>query len=104
MLYQGLRRSPYSYISRRKFAELPFSHTWHDIFGRVEQLDGSRITRFTGEDRETWLVFVYRDFEFGMHDRGSTIQFTVSDYDCPDGLLNDVLHHFSEFLSPDMGD
>ncbi|WP_428308477.1 hypothetical protein [Lacipirellula sp.] len=86
------------------FAELPFSHPWRDLFHRVEQLDGSRITSFTGEDGDTWLLFDYHDFEFGMHDRDAAIQFTVNAKDCPEALLNNVLHHFSEFLSPDMSD
>ncbi|WP_428303684.1 hypothetical protein [Lacipirellula sp.] len=74
------------------------------MFSRIEQLDGARVTRFTGEKCDTWLIFDYREFEFGMHDRGASIQFTVNADDCPEVLLNDVLHHFSEFLSPDMSD
>ncbi|WP_428304827.1 hypothetical protein [Lacipirellula sp.] len=104
MHYQGLLESPYPHISPRKFAELPFSRSWQDMFSQLEQLDGCQIVRFTGEDRDTWIVFDYRGFEFGMHDRGAIIEFTVSNYDCPEDLLSGVLHHFSEFLSPSMSD
>ena len=104
MKYLGLLESPYPHVSKRRFAELPFSRPWHDIRGRVDQLEGVRVTRFTTEERSAWLVFDYGAFEFCMHDHAAIVQFTVNDFDCPEALLNDVLHHFSEFLSPDMGD
>lgn len=104
MEYRGLLESPYPHVSKRKFAELPFSRPWRDIFRRVEQLEGARVTRFTADEDDTWLVFDYDAFEFCMHDHSTVVQFTVSDFDCPEALLNDVLQHFSEFLSPEMGD
>jgi len=103
MNYRGLLESPSPHISKRKFAELPFSRTWQDIVSRVEQLDGVWVTRFTADEHDTWLVFDYGAYEFCLHDRGSAVQFTVNDFDCPETVLNNVLHHFSEFLSPDIG-
>lgn len=104
MEYRGLLESPYRHISKRKFAELPFSRSWRDIRRRVEQLEGTRVTRFTADERDVWLVFDYGAFEFCMHDSNTIVQFSVNDFDCPEALLNDVLHHFSEFLSPEMDD
>jgi len=104
MEYRGLLESPYPHISKRKFAELPFSKPWLVIRSHIELLDGVRVRRFTADAHETWLVFDYHDYEFCMHDVGSIVQFTVNDFDCPETLLNGVLHHFSEFLSPEMGD
>jgi hypothetical protein len=104
MKYSGLLESPYPHVSKRKFAELPFSRPWRDIRRRVEHLEGVRVTRFTPDERNAWLVFDYGGFEFCLHDHGAIVQFTVNNFDCPEALLNDVLHHFSEYLSPAMGD
>jgi len=104
MTYRGLLESPYPHVSKRKFAELPFSKTWPELLARVEQMDGAWVTRFTTDERDNWLVFDYGAYEFCMHDYGSIVQFTVNDFDCPETLLNNVLRYFSEYLSPAMGD
>ena len=104
MNYHGVLETPYPHVSTRKFAELPFSRTWADILYRVGQLDGVWVTRFTADECDTWLVFDYGAYEFCLHDRGSNVQFTVNDFDCPETMLNNVLHHFSEYLSPQMDD
>ena len=100
----SLLEAPYPYLSKRKFAELPYSQTWAKLLARVEQLNGTEIRRFTADERDTWIVFNYRAYEFCLHDVGAMVQFSVSDFDCPEALLNGVLHHFSKFLSPGMGD
>lgn len=104
MRYLGLLESPYPHISKRKFAELPLSQSWQSILGRVEQLNGARVRRFTSDEHDTWIVFDYGSYEFCLHDVGSVVQFSVNDFDCPEALLNEVLHQFSEFLSPQMDD
>ena len=104
MSYRGLLESPYPRVSKRMFAELPFSQTWPDIRSRAEQLEGALVTRFTADERDTWLVFDYGAYEFCLHDYESIVQFTVNDFDCSETVLNNVLRHFSEFLSPHMGD
>jgi hypothetical protein len=104
MRYLGLVESPYPHISKRKFAELPLSRSWKSILGQVEQLRGAKVRRFTADEHDTWIVFDYRAYEFGLHSVGNVVQFSVNDFDCPEGLLNDVLHQFSDFLSPEMGD
>ena len=104
MEYRGLLESPYPHISKRKFAELPFSKPWLAIRIHIELLDGVRVRRFTADECDTWLVFDYGAYEFCLHDRGSVVQFTVNDFDCPETVLNNVLRHFSELLSPEMGD
>ncbi len=104
MKYLGLMESPYPHISKRKFAELPLSQSWKSILGRVEQLKGANIRRFTSDEHDTWIVFEYRTYEFCLHNVGAMVQFSVNDFDCSEALLSDVLHQLSEFLSPEMCD
>src|SRR5690349_10900815 len=101
---RGLLESPYPHTSKRKFAELPFSRTWPEIVSQAELLDGVWVTRFSAGESDAWLVFDYGAYEFCIRDRGSVVQFTVDDFDCPETVLHNVLRHFAEFFSPEMGD
>ncbi len=88
------------YAVPRTFAELPYTHSWLKICQHAERLDSVEITEFDANAEGTWLRFTYSGYLFSVGERGSRVQLTVNDADCPPDLLVEVTEHFAALLAP----
>ena len=89
-----------TYAVPRTFAELPYTLSWLTICQHAERFGRATITEFDTNLEGTWLRFECEGYQFSVGERGSRVQLTVNDADCPADLLVEVTEHFAALLAP----
>jgi len=83
----------------RHFADLPEAVFFDDFADHVEKLGGAEITEFiTDGVVEMWLDFDYRGHKFSVNNQFGDYWFFVTDPNCPEEILLEVIDHFRKLL------
>ncbi len=84
----------------RLFAELPQTVLWYEVRDHVGALSGARLTSFLCDGiTVAWIDFRYRAHTFSINDQFGEYWFFVSDPECPDEILLEVIDHFETILN-----
>ncbi len=85
----------------RHFGALSQSLSWEQVRDHVSTLQGAELEGFlTDHVTEAWIDFSHRNYKFTINNQFGEYWFFVSDPNCPDEILLQVLAHFDQLLTP----
>ena len=83
----------------RHFADMPENALFGEFYERAENLTGAAITEFlTDGVVEMWLDFEFHGHKFSVNNQFGDYWFFVTDPECPDEILFEIIEHFRKLL------
>jgi hypothetical protein len=75
----------------RLFASISVERFRRGLRRHLEGISGVEITDVFGDVTQTWIDFRYRGYEFSASDPMGDYDFFVSDAECPEGILQEIV-------------
>ena len=75
----------------RHFASISVERFPRSLRTYLEEIPGVEITNVFGDTTQTWIDFRYKGYEFSASDPMGDYDFFVSDSECPEGVLQEIV-------------
>jgi hypothetical protein len=83
----------------RHFASLPEIFPWEALRDYIETLPDAIILAYiTDHITEFWIDFTFRDYKMSINNPLGDLWFFVTDPDCPDSILSDIISHCEKIV------
>ena len=80
----------------RHFSDLPETVDWYELRDYIDETPDYVLTHFITDDvTEAWIDFDYKGHHFSINNQMGEYWFFVSDPNCPDEILDEVMWHCS---------
>ena len=85
----------------RHFVSIPEVCSFDEFHRHIESLSCTEITGYTTDNiSEMWLDFTFRGHSFSVNNQFGDFWFFVTDSECPDVILKNLIEHCESLFVP----